>query len=303
MKPLSQLAFWRTSSSTSTAQSPFSHDQIPDLTGKIAIVTGANSGLGYATTVALAAHGAHVFLACRHQGRAQEAITRAQEEIKTKYPTSLTPKMDFLELDLNDLGKMMVPFGLSSDGIESQFAVNHLGHFVFTTTLLDRIKESQPSRIVTISSIAHENFAPRVGIDFDTLNDPTKTNDISRYGRSKLANMLFTLALARRLANDRVYVNAAHPGIVTTSHGQKHVTLLEKVNFALRKSVGSTADQGALSQLYLATSPDVEVRDVRGRYFVPVAKEAAPATLARNEELQEKLWAYSENLVMEKIGA
>jgi NAD(P)-dependent dehydrogenase (short-subunit alcohol dehydrogenase family) len=151
MKPLSQLAFWRTSSSTSTAQSPFSHDQIPDLTGKIAIVTGANSGLGYATTVALAAHGAHVFLACRHQGRAQEAITRAQEEIKTKYPTSLTPKMDFLELDLNDLGKvresakaflekglplhilvnnsgqMMVPFGLSSDGIESQFAVNHLG--------------------------------------------------------------------------------------------------------------------------------------------------------------------------------
>ncbi|KAF9086189.1 hypothetical protein BGX29_001535, partial [Mortierella sp. GBA35] len=144
---LTQLAFWK----TFITPNRYSHDQIPDLTGKVAIVTGANRGLGYATTVALAAHGAHVFLACRNPERAADAIARAKAEIKETYPQAREPQLEFLELDLNDMNKcrqagqeflkkglplhilvnnsgiMMVPFALSADGIENQFAVNHMG--------------------------------------------------------------------------------------------------------------------------------------------------------------------------------
>jgi NAD(P)-dependent dehydrogenase (short-subunit alcohol dehydrogenase family) len=144
---MTQLAFWK----TFITPNRYSHDQIPDLTGKVAIVTGANTGLGYATTVALAAHGAHVFLACRNKQRAEDAITRATAEIKETYPHASEPKLEFLELDLNDMTKsrqaaqeflkkglplhilinnsgiMMCPFALSADGIETQFAVNHMG--------------------------------------------------------------------------------------------------------------------------------------------------------------------------------
>ncbi|KAG0045453.1 hypothetical protein BGZ90_008450, partial [Linnemannia elongata] len=164
---LTQFAWWK----TYLTPKGYSHTKIPDLTGKVAIVTGANSGLGYATTVALAANGARVFLACRSRERAQEAIENARAEIKAKYPKAPTPQLEFLELDLNDMTKssqaaqeflkkglplhilvnnsgiMNCPYALSADGIETQFAVNHMGHFVFTMGLLDRIKESQPSRI------------------------------------------------------------------------------------------------------------------------------------------------------------
>lgn len=147
MSPYTQLAYWK----SFFHGDGYSHDQIPDLASKVAIVTGANSGLGYATTVALAAHGARVFLACRSQSRAQEAIDRAKEEIRTKYPNAPSPQLEFLELDLGDMNKtrqaaqeflkknlplhILVnnsgivggPLELSADGIESEFAVNHLG--------------------------------------------------------------------------------------------------------------------------------------------------------------------------------
>lgn len=153
-------------------------------------------------------------------------------------------------------------------------------HFVFTMTLLDRLKASQPSRIVMISSMAHKSFAPRAGIDFETLNDPTKSTDVKRYGRSKLANVLFTKALARRLSNEKVYINACHPGVVATSLArQEGTTFTEWMGAMVMRTLGATAEKGALSQLYLATSPEVEERDLRGRYFVPVAKEAKPGML------------------------
>ncbi|KAG0208558.1 hypothetical protein BGX33_006188, partial [Mortierella sp. NVP41] len=203
-------AFWKT-----LVQRPrFTNNDIPDLTGKVVIVTGANSGLGYATTVALASHGAHVFLACRSETKALEAMERVKNEIKKNpkaiYPksangaTTTEPALDFLKLDLNDMndchraartflerglplhilinngGIMTSPFALSADGIEQQFAVNHMGHFVFTLGLLDVLKKSQPSRIVMLSSIGHEGSV-KGGIDFDTLNDRTASNPASRY--------------------------------------------------------------------------------------------------------------------------
>ncbi|KAK5814358.1 hypothetical protein F5H01DRAFT_23872 [Linnemannia elongata] len=324
MNMFSQLAFWK----TYFTPDRYSIAQIPDLTGKVAIVTGANTGLGYTTMVALAGRGAHVFLACRSQKRAIAAIETALLEIRSKYPLLTTaPKLEFLELDLMDINKtqqaakeflrkglplhilvcnagiQVVPFELSADGIEAIFAVNHIGHFVFTIALLDRLKTSQPSRVVMISSIAHEAFPPRVGIDFDTLNDPTMSTDLSRYGRSKLANVLFAKALARRVANDNVYVNACHPGFIPRFLEPQDDTWKEWFDCIVKNAVTLTAERAALTQLYLATSPEIEERDVRGKYFIPVANEIEPAALARNERLQEELWAFSEDIVREKVKA
>lgn len=161
----------------------YSYDQIPDLTGKYALVTGANQGIGYSTTLGLVSHGAHVTMACRTEAKANEAIEKLHKDVAAKYPHSAAAAqvakghrlpLDFLQLDLNDLNKTQKsaqeflsrglplhilinnsgiagdPWGLSADGIESHFAVNHLGHFVFTLALLDRLKESQPSRVVVV---------------------------------------------------------------------------------------------------------------------------------------------------------
>ncbi|KAF9310391.1 hypothetical protein BG003_008629 [Podila horticola] len=181
----------------------FTNDIIPDLMGKIVIVTGANGGVGYATTVALAAHGAHVFMGCRSEARAKEAMEKIRQEIKRDYPLYRGEvKLDFLELDLSDPTK-----------------VNH--HFVFTLALLNRIKESQSSRIVTVSPWGHDDTGHPDGIDFTVLTNPSAvSSDPVRYCRSKLANILFTKALARRLTDERVYVNAPHPGHVSTNMAQ-----------------------------------------------------------------------------------
>ncbi|KAF9172891.1 hypothetical protein BGX21_001859 [Mortierella sp. AD011] len=322
-------AYWK-----SFTQKPrFTEDDIPDLTGKVAIVTGANSGLGFATTVALASHGAHVFLACRSEPRALEAIEKIKEIIKKKQEENpllgkTEPNLDFLALDLNDMKKchhaakqflerglplhilinnggiMTSPFALSADGVEQQFAVNHMGHFVFTMGLLDRIKESQPSRIVMLSSIGHE-MTVRGGIDFETLNDKNASNPTSRYGRSKLSNLLIGKALARRLANEKVYVNMPHPGFVNTDLARNNKDSLGAFAAGAYDLAGklcaSKPEIGALNQLYLATSPEVEQKDLRGLYFVPVGNECRPSHYALDEELQEKLWDYSVELMREKV--
>ncbi|KAF9148834.1 hypothetical protein BG015_009411 [Linnemannia schmuckeri] len=222
MSPFSQLAYWK----SFFHGDDYSQDQIPTLSGKVAIVTGANSGIGFATTAALAARGARVFLACRSRGRAEKAINRAKEEIKAKYSHTPTPQLEFLELDMNDMNKARqaaqeflkkrLPLyilvnnsggalELNADGVENEFAVNHMGHFVLTMALLDRIRDSRPSRIVIMTTSLHENTP---GINYDTI---FKSGDSSqsyhqcawdRFYRSKLANIMFAKALARRLGNE-----------------------------------------------------------------------------------------------------
>lgn len=149
-------------------------------------------------------------------------------------------------------------------------------------SLLDKIKESQPSRIVILSSIAHEMTPPSMGgIDFDTLNDSTKIDNWDRYARSKLANILFAKALARRLANEKVWANAAHPGAVNTNLNRSAKETMGETLGNLMDGVASVAamrpEVGALTQLYLATSPEVENKDIRGRYFIPIANEIQPS--------------------------
>ncbi|KAF9921517.1 Short-chain dehydrogenase/reductase 2b [Linnemannia zychae] len=305
----------------------YSYDHIPSLTGKVAIVTGANSGIGFVTTVAMAARGAHVILACRSKERAMAAIERAKIEIKEEFPL-VKPKLEFLELDLNDLNKtyrsaqeflakglplhiltcnsgiMNTPFALTVDGVEQQFGVNHLGHFVFTLALLDRLKASQPSRVVVLSSILHE-VSVKGGIDFDTLNDPKASTNWTRYGRSKLANLFFGQELARRLANEKVYVNIVHPGYIATGlnrHAEEsmgavsgRLSNMAECMFAIKPS------QGALTQLYVATSPEIERENIRGKYFMPIANEIRPNPISKNLEIQTRLWEVSEQLMREKV--
>ncbi|KAF9303808.1 hypothetical protein BGZ74_003000 [Mortierella antarctica] len=323
---LKKPSFWK----TYLKGAHYSHDQIPDLSGKVAVVTGANTGLGYATMVALGAHGAHVIAACRSEQRATEAIEKAKQEIKANYPNAPEPNLEFLQLDLNDInncaqaaknflsknlplhilinnsGIMTTPFALSADGIEQQLAVNHVGHFVFTMGLLQKIKESQPSRIVVLSSIGHEGH-PKGGIDFETINDETASDPVTRYGRSKLANILFAKALARRLKDERVYVNITHPGYVATElsrHGEDTFGKATAVFFEyLTMVVAMKPEVGALTQLYCATSPEIENKDIRGKYFIPIANELDPNPIAFDEDLQERLWSWTENIVREKLKA
>ncbi|KAG0314248.1 hypothetical protein BGZ97_009468 [Linnemannia gamsii] len=351
--------FWK----TFFLENQYAYDQIPDLTGKVAIVTGATGGLGYATVVALAAHGAHVFLACRSRDRAEAAIQKAQADILQlqfdhpdgHYPSSTSsastaekgltqtqsypfqsstfkPKLDFLELELGQMDKARsaaeaflakgLPlhilvcnggiknrsFELTTDGYENHFGINHLGHFVFTTTLLDRIRQSGPARIVVLASFAHEMPSSSNPIPFELLRNPT-TNQATliRYGQSKLANVLFAKALARRLAGDKVWVNIAHPGC---TDAQIHTAVEEMKDsrcfYAFSRLWLKTSypvKEAALTQLFCATAKEVEEKDLRGRYFIPVANEMRPNPVSDNVALQEELWTFSEQAARGEHGS
>ncbi|KAG0248531.1 hypothetical protein BG011_010173 [Mortierella polycephala] len=333
--------FWK----TYITRSRYSYEQIPDLTGKVAIVTGANTGIGYSVALGLAAHGAHVFMACRSQEKYNEAVKRMREDVtkqKLGRKGTGTPdlKLDFLELDLNDLTKVhaaadkflqmdlplhilvnnagisITPWKLSADGVEQQFAVNYLGPFAFTMALIDRLKSNQPSRIVNVSSLGYEASVPG-GINLDRINDPSEGDPSLLYGRSKFAMMLFTKNLARRLSqeNASVYVNAIHPGIVDTDmcwHTLDEYGLIATYTWRLiSKVIAYSPKQAALTPLYCATSPEIEGKGVgegveqgggiTGRFFIPIANELKVTPLVENQELQEKVWAYSEQLVKDKV--
>eukprot|EP00932_Pfiesteria_piscicida_P010957 SRR837773.22000.p1 GENE.SRR837773.22000~~SRR837773.22000.p1 ORF type:complete len:366 (-),score=106.04 SRR837773.22000:106-1170(-) len=309
---------------------------MPDLTGKVAVVTGPTvNGIGFESCVEMARKGAHVVLAGRSKSKGDEAMRILRERVPAA-------KAEFMELDLaslasvaafaeafkakglplhvlmNNAGVMANPFTLTKDGFESQFGTNHLGHFLLTKLLLPLLEKSAPSRIVTVSSAAA--FIPEymkmaegygfgktgVALDFDHFGEDCKANytEFGAYGRSKLANVLFTQALARRLEGKKVYANVCHPGGIRTNLG-KHVEAKSLVDYGhgavlamqvLKESVLLHPPQGAVTQLYLATSPDIEANDIRGQYYRPQAMHtAAPA--ASTEELQEKLWSASEQLV------
>ncbi|KAG0086467.1 hypothetical protein BGZ93_006903 [Podila epicladia] len=331
------------------AKDRFSYDEIPDLSGKVCIVTGGTGGLGYATVVALAAHGAHVFLACRNRVKAEEAIERAQTDIlqlQFDFPNAMYPlqkgseqpyeknysgvaggpKLEFLELNLADMSKahfaakdflsrglplhilvnsagiMMEEHDMSTDGYEHHFAINHLGHFVFTNALLDRMRESQPARIVIMSSMAHEIPPSDKPIDFPHLRtSPPIQNEVLLYAQSRIANVLYARALARRLRHDQIYVNVAHPGC-TDQQVQKKIRASDSRCFKhfskLWLRIAYPVRRGALTALFLATSAKVEEEDggkgIRGRYFTPIAYELTANPVTDDVDLQEKLWAYSE---------
>jgi NAD(P)-dependent dehydrogenase (short-subunit alcohol dehydrogenase family) len=255
--------------------SNWSTAHIPDLSGQTAIVTGANSGLGYETTKALAANGAHVVMACRSMDRASDAQSSIEQEVSDASLVTMeldladlvsienfatTFKTDYTQLNIlvNNAGVMMPPFSTTEDGFELQVGVSYFGHFALTGHLIDVIRSTPDSRVVTLSSLA----AHMGTIDFGNLEGEKSYARWREYAQSKLAGLMFARELQRRL--DRVDEDtmslAAHPGLSGTDLF-RHLP----VPMILQRLITQTPAQGALPILYAATSLEAEP----GGYYGP----------------------------------
>ena len=287
---------------------------VPDQTGRVAIVTGANSGLGFDTAAVLADKGAHVVLAVRNLDKGNEAADR----IRSKNPnaevslqeldlTSLDSirtaadqlRADYPRIDLliNNAGVMYVPTReTTKDGFEMQFGTNHLGAFALTGQLLDNMLPVEGSRVIAVSSVGHRILAR---IHFDDLQLERKYNRVEAYGQSKLANLLFTYELQRRLAakGTPTIAAAAHPGFADTEL-MRH--LPSAIPNFLWRPFAQPADMGALPTLRAATDPDVQ----GGQYYGPDGigetrghpKLVESSAQSHDEDLQRRLWTVSEEL-------
>ncbi|KAI8578695.1 hypothetical protein K450DRAFT_246083 [Umbelopsis ramanniana AG] len=294
----------------------FTLEQIPDMTGKVCIVTGGNTGIGKVCALELVKKNAHVIVASRTPSKALATIEEIKAETKsdkiefiqldllslasvTKFISEFKAKNLPLHLLLNNAGVMACPFALSEDGIESQFATNHLAHFYLTTQLLPILEQSQPSRIVNVSSSAHKMLLFH-GFTLDTLNEKSKYSPSVAYARTKTCNVLFTRELDQRLQKKGVknlYVNSNHPGIVRTELVRHNGPVLN----AIIRQFSIDANDGAITQMYLATSPEVEAKDIHGQYYVPFAEPSTPSGYAATQENQTKLWDFTEKILSEKV--
>lgn len=300
-------------------QSPtFSAKDIPDLSGQVSIVTGANTGIGKETARELARNGAHVIVAARSVAKGIEAVTEIKRDTGSdkveyieldlssiasvdKFAVEFKAKFDKLHLLVNNAGVMACPFALSDDEIEMQFAVNHLGHFHLTSLLEDLLVKSAPSRIVIVSSAAH--FIPDMFSGKPDFNDVNVMNSLrynpwAAYGRSKLANVLHANELNERLGSKGVLVNSLHPGGVQTEL-QRHLvpSWLATINDVLMSALLLSPSQGALTSLYAATSLEIAASKEQARYFVPIALAHPKAAMGEDKALQKELWETSERLI------
>ena len=288
---------------------------IPDQTGRVAVITGSNTGLGFETAAALAAKGAHVVLAVRNldKGKDAELLIRkrspnadlALQELDLSSLEStraaaeqLRADHDRIDLLINNAGVMYTPKQTTKDGFEMQFGTNHLGHFAFTGLLLDRLLPVAGSRIVTVSSVGHRILAD---IHFDDLQWERRYNRVAAYGQAKLANLLFTYELQRRLAPHATTIAAAaHPGGSDTELGRYTPAALRPVIDLFFKRLAQEAAMGALPQLRAATDPAV----LGGQYYGPdgfggmrgYPKVVGSGKKSHDADRQRRLWAVSEDL-------
>jgi NAD(P)-dependent dehydrogenase (short-subunit alcohol dehydrogenase family) len=289
---------------------------VPDQTGRVAIVTGANTGLGFETARVLAAHGARVVLAVRNVESGNVAASRiigvcpradvvvapldlaslqsvrtAATEWRVAYPQ--------IDLLINNAGVMYTPKQTTKDGFELQFGTNHLGHFALTGLLFDHLLAADGSRVVTVSSTSHRVMA---AIHFDDLHWQRGYNRIGAYGQAKLANLLFTYELQRRLADAKAatIAVAAHPGGSSTELFRYVPSLLRPAANLLVPLVFQSPAMGALPTLRAATDPAVH----GGQYYGPDGigetrghpKVVPSSTQSHDEDLQRRLWKVSEEL-------
>jgi NAD(P)-dependent dehydrogenase (short-subunit alcohol dehydrogenase family) len=291
-------------------------DDIPDLTDKIIVITGANSGIGFEATKLFLSKNALVIMACRSMEKAEQAKSILLNEMPKA-------KLDLLELDLsrfssihhfshqlhkkyeridvllNNAGVMMTPFSRTQDGLELQQGINHFGHFLLTGLLLDMLCLSTDARIVNIASLAHKGGK----LDFNNLmyEDAKKYGPIKAYARSKLENILFTYELSRRIkqANMPIKVLAAHPGVSHTNLG-RHInkTMLYKIWSLLMKRFSQDAAMGCLPGVRASTDPTAK----SGEYYGPsgwMQLKGYPVVVvsskrSHRKEMQKQLWKVSE---------
>ncbi|KAJ2826037.1 Retinol dehydrogenase 14 [Coemansia sp. 'formosensis'] len=281
---------------------------------KTAVVTGANSGIGFETARALGRAGFHTILACRNVEQAKEAVERLERQ------TGLEDRFEVMALDLASLesvaafveqfkardcaldvlidnaGLMMSPYGKTKDGIEMQFGTNHVGHFALTTGLLDALKRAEDgARIVVVSSMA-AFMTPE--INYEAVEVESKYNKTDNYAISKLANMTFTRALARKLEGSNVTVNVIHPGSIATNL-TRHVGT-SSIQHAAENAMLLDVSAGALTTIYVAMSPEVEGES--GVFYARCLQmNMHPKALDVAE--QDKLWEYTEKIAAEKSKA
>ncbi|MEU8530893.1 oxidoreductase [Streptomyces sp. NPDC048629] len=290
-------------------------DRIADQTDRVFVVTGANSGLGLATTRALARHGGHVILAVRDESkgrRAASGITAEQpgaslevrrldladlDSVRT-FATELRADHQHLDVLVNNAGVMAPPRTLSPQGHELQFAANHLGHFALTGLLLDLLTTGHDPRVVTVSSLNHRQGELRL----DDLAGERGYAPMAFYNRSKLANAVFGHELHRRLAEARSPVRSllAHPGYASTALQGKAVGMVKLLFGRLLAPLAQSPERGALPQLFAATAPEAE----SGRFIGPDGRgelRGAPTRVrlsprATDAEAGRRLWEVSERL-------
>lgn len=281
-----------------------------------AIVTGGASGIGLETARVLAMRNVHVIIAARNMeaaNKAKQCILNDNKNARVdvekldlssiRSVKTFTDNFKTLDLPLNILinnaGIMFCPFQLSEDGVEMQFATNHLGHFYLTNLLLDKMKETAKSsgiegRIVNLSSVAH--ICPyKGGIRFQKINQKNSYQNKLAYAQSKLANILQANELSRRLQEEgaNITVNSVHPGLIMTPL-MRHSALLMRIFRAFTCILWKNVPQGAATTCYVALHPSL--KGVTGKYYYD-CNEYKPSKLARNEALAKNLWDFSNNLV------
>ncbi|HEY1012610.1 MAG TPA: SDR family oxidoreductase [Herpetosiphonaceae bacterium] len=280
--------------------------QTHSMAGKTCLVTGATAGIGEVTATALAGMGARVLLVSRDQRRGDETLARirqahpaadvsflqadlsSQAEIR-RLAAEVLARLDRLDVLVNNAGAVFMERKESVDGIEMTLALNHINYFLLTNLLLPLLKASAPARIVSVASTAHK----MTGLNFDDLQGRRSFNGMVIYGQSKLANIVWTNELARRLAGSGVTANSLHPGVVATKFGHNNQGLAARLAVLAFKVFGLSPEKGARTSIHLASSPAVE--GVTGTYFVN-RKPAKPAKQALDPAAGKLLWEISEQL-------
>ena len=296
------------------AISNFTDQDVPAQNGRVFLVTGANSGIGYETARILAGKGARVLMGCRSKTRAAAAIAKIREEFpqadlayipldlgdleSIREAAALVGQERRLDVLVNNAGIMMPPREVTMDGFESQFGVNHLGTFALTGLLLDKLAKGKEPRVVITSSMAHRSGR----IDFDDINAEESYSRMGRYAMSKLANLLHMYELDRRLraADSPVIAVACHPGVADTELTRNFPGLLVSLFRPLSSLFMNSAAEGAWPTLAAAAAPGVE----SGSYFGPSrngewvgpAREVQPRPKAKRIETAKRLWDVSEEM-------
>lgn len=305
----------------------FHPDSLPDLQGKVYLVTGANTGIGKETVRHLAKHNAKVYLGCRNVSKGERAVAEIKEQVPganiqlllmdlmsmnsvTAAANELLSKETKLHGLINSAGIMATPFEMTADGYESQFQTNYLSHWILTYHLLPLLQKTAATsvrgevRIVNVSSMGHKQ-APSEGINFNDINLKDSFT-FSRYGQSKLANVLHAKALNKRVGTQsqkahtegEIWVASLHPGNVDTQLNSKSVGSA-LVPLLRCFGVYTKPEQGSFTSLYAAASPEFTEAD-SGEYFVPIAQKSKASKKANSPELAEKLWTWTENEMRSK---
>lgn len=279
--------------------------------GTTVVITGGNAGIGKETAIGLARLGARVIITSRDERRGALALDEIRERSGRSdvevlaldlasfasiraFATELLDRTDTIDVLVNNAGLILRQRTLTADGFEATFGVNHLGHFLLTNLLLDRLRASAPARVVVVASDAHQSA--KSGLDFDDLQSERSYRWAKVYGKSKLANIYFARELARRLEGSRVTSNSVHPGFVRSEFGQGG-DLGTLYGFGLRYLAAPFAisqEKGARTSIYAASAPELD--GASGGYYVK-CELSAPSRVARDDEAARRLWDVSEQLV------